>query len=134
MKESGAALCRKHKFDEKAHLAYINKIEKRFKNPHVHDECTRVGREPCRKLKEGDRLVGPIRMAQEFGLGHDALLMGVAAALLYDNMDDPQSRDLQERIQQQGIESVLEGLGFKRDGGEFKEILKSYSDLKKRFR
>ncbi|KAJ8095186.1 hypothetical protein AAF712_007189 [Marasmius tenuissimus] len=81
--EAGQALIRKHGFTQAEHDSYVKAILDRFKNPNMHDEVARVGREPLRKLKKGDRLLGPIEMCREFGLKHDGLLVGVASALLF---------------------------------------------------
>ncbi|KAG7093568.1 hypothetical protein E1B28_007238 [Marasmius oreades] len=81
--ESGQALIRKHGFTQEEHDKYIKAILDRFRNPNMHDEVARVGREPLRKLKRGDRFLGPIEMCREFELERDALLVGVASALLF---------------------------------------------------
>lgn len=130
MLESGAALCRKHGFDEKKHEKYISKIQRRFHNPYIHDDVVRVGREPLRKLAPGDRLVGPIKMAEEFGLKYDSLLKGIAAALRYENPEDPQSQDLKAQIKEKGLPKVVaEVIGFGEDTRENREILSSYEEL-----
>lgn len=129
MHESGAALCKKHGFCPKKHAEYIEKIEKRFENPHVHDETTRVGREPLRKLGQGDRLVGPVKMCKEFDLPHDNLLYAIAAALCYKNEDDPQSKELQEKIESKGIEQAIADLGFEKGSEDSKKILAEYKEL-----
>lgn len=113
MEESGEALIKKHGFDKDEHYKYIDKIENRFKNPYIRDEVIRVGREPLRKLGAADRLVGPANMAIEYGLPHEALLTGIAAAFHYDNPQDPQSLELQNLIKAKGIEAAItEVTGF----------------------
>ncbi|KAF9266825.1 NAD(P)-binding protein [Marasmius fiardii PR-910] len=81
--ETGQALIRKHGFTQAEHDKYTKAILDRFHNPNMHDEVARVGREPLRKLKKGDRLLGPIELCREFGLDRDGLLVGVASALLF---------------------------------------------------
>ncbi|ESK94862.1 mannitol-1-phosphate 5-dehydrogenase [Moniliophthora roreri MCA 2997] len=90
--ESGEALIRKHGFTKEQHEEYISKILARFANPNMQDEVARVGREPLRKLKKGDRFLGPIEMCREMGLPRDALLIGVASALLFNPKRRTKSR------------------------------------------
>lgn len=123
MEESGEALIKKHGFDKEEHYKYIDKIEKRFKNPYIRDEVIRVGREPLRKLGPADRLVGPANIAIEYGLGHEALLKGIAAAFHYNNPQDPQSKDLQAQIAEKGIESVVASVTGFAEGSEDHHII-----------
>ncbi|KAL0568373.1 hypothetical protein V5O48_013620 [Marasmius crinis-equi] len=81
--EAGSALIHKHGFTQEEHNKYKKAILERFRNPNMHDEVARVGREPLRKLKKGDRLLGPIELCREYKLNHDGLLVGVASALLF---------------------------------------------------
>lgn len=131
MEESGAALVQKHGFDADEHAKYIDKIETRFKNPYIRDEVIRVGREPLRKLGQADRLVGPVKMATEFDLGRDHLLKGIAAAFHYDNTADPQSAELQGRIQAEGFGAVVSDVtGFAKDSDDYNKVIAAYEELK----
>lgn len=133
--EAGAALRRKHKFDEKEYREYVEKIMGRFANPRLKDEVVRVGREPLRKLSKGDRLLGPMNMALECGLPTDNLVKGIAAAFMYDNAEDKQSADLQRRVKAHGISKVVaEGTGFEEDSKEHAKILEAYHKLRKTYR
>ncbi len=131
MEESGAALVKKHGFDADEHAKYIDKIETRFKNPYIRDEVIRVGREPLRKLGPADRLIGPANMAAELGLGRDHLLQGAAAAFHYDNANDPQSAELQGRIQAEGVGPVVSDVtGFAKDSKDYNKVMAAYEELK----
>ena len=107
MQQSGMALVNKYGFDKDAHFKYIDKILNRFKNPYLVDDTARVGREPLRKLSATDRLTKPTMTALEYGLPVDALLAGMAAALKYDNAEDPQSVELQDKIKANGVKAAL---------------------------
>ena len=106
MCESGEGLVKKHGFDHEAHFKYIDKIIKRFKNPYLKDDVTRVGREPMRKLSENDRLVLPTKTAQSYGLLVDNLVKGIAAALRFQNPEDPQAVEIQNMVKELGIEAA----------------------------
>ncbi|KAJ7181051.1 mannitol-1-phosphate 5-dehydrogenase [Mycena filopes] len=128
--EAGAALCRKHKFEEKKHGEYIEKIITRFQNAAVKDDVVRVGRQPLRKLGRGDRLVGPARMCVEYDIPVRHLARGIAAALLYENEEDEQSVEMRKAIADKGLDKyVIELTGFEADSDVHKHVLESYAEL-----
>ncbi|MCH1627439.1 mannitol-1-phosphate 5-dehydrogenase [Fredinandcohnia quinoae] len=108
LKESGSVLIEKYQFDADAHMAYIDKIIKRFLNPFISDEVTRVGRSPIRKLGPTDRLISPAKQFSEL-LGKEPLYLvkGIAAALRYDYEKDEEAVQIQETIKQGGYEQAL---------------------------
>ncbi|VDC04070.1 unnamed protein product [Peniophora sp. CBMAI 1063] len=132
LQEGGAALVRKHGFDEKEHSEYIEKILKRFANPALGDPVARVGKQPLRKLGRRDRLLGPIYMARLYDLPIDNLCRSVAAAFLFDLKEDEESVELQEKVQKIGIEdAVVTITGFEKGTREFEAVVKAYNELKK---
>lgn len=132
MQQSGEALVKQFGFDHEAHFKYIEKIIKRFRNPYLKDDVNRVGREPLRKLSADDRLIKPIMTAKSFGLPYDKLLLGVGAALHFDNPEDPQSVQLMEKIKSEGLEATIaEATGIAAGDPMIAEIVKSYHDVEK---
>ncbi len=107
MQESGEVLIRRYGFDRALHSAYIEKILSRFANPYLVDEVDRVGRQPLRKLSANDRLIKPLLGTIEYGLPNGMLLKGIAAALKYRNSSDPQTVELQQSIEKEGVRSTL---------------------------
>ncbi|MFP1858704.1 mannitol-1-phosphate 5-dehydrogenase [Lonsdalea quercina] len=107
MQESGAVLIQRYGFDPAQHAAYIDKILSRFENPYLHDDVERVGRQPLRKLGDGDRLIRPLRGTLEYGLPHRNLLIGIAAALKYRSDEDVQAREMAALIDAHGVENAL---------------------------
>jgi len=47
------------------------------------DKCSRVGRDPLRKLQNGERIIGAIQLAQKYKAPTKNLEFGVACAILY---------------------------------------------------
>ncbi len=47
------------------------------------DKCSRVGRDPLRKLQKGERVLGAVEMASDHQLATDSLEFGIACGLLY---------------------------------------------------
>lgn len=107
MRESGQGLAKKHDLDLEKHYIYIDKIINRFKNPHLNDDVMRVGREPLRKLSAKDRLINPLFTAKSYDIDVDNLIIGVSAALHYDNKEDSQSIELQNYINELGVKDAL---------------------------
>ncbi|KAH7878923.1 mannitol dehydrogenase [Lentinula edodes] len=135
--ESGAALIAKHHsfFSKEQHEDYIKKILKRFSNHNLKDEVSRVGREPLRKLRRGDRLLGPVEMCRERNLEHDTLLLGISAALLFHPTgvhEDEEANELQDRIRREGIEAVVSDLtGWEKEDEDLRKVIREYSRMKK---
>lgn len=131
MIESGKGLIAKYNFDEEAHYKYIDKIIDRFKNPYLKDDVARVGREPLRKLNENDRLIKPLITARGFNINIDNLLLGVGAALHYDNKEDSQSVQLQSLINEKGIKASLAEISkISGDTDVLDKIEKYYDEVK----
>ena len=127
MQESGEGLVAKYGFDHDAHFAYIDKIIGRFRNPHLQDDVTRVGREPIRKLSENDRLIKPTMTAIEHGFATPNLVLGIGAALHYNNPEDPQSVQLQQAIAEVGVAKAFEQFsGVSADSELAAQVLAAY--------
>lgn len=87
---------------------YVEKIIKRFNNPYLKDQITRVGRDPVRKLGPNDRLIMPANIILDQGNLPICIATGISAALKYDYSNDPQAKKLTEEINTKGIKKVLE--------------------------
>ncbi|NTW71263.1 MAG: mannitol-1-phosphate 5-dehydrogenase [Eubacteriaceae bacterium] len=107
MTEVGNALVRKHGFDSAEHTKYIEKILKRFDNEVLMDPVARVGRDPIRKLGPADRLIAPALLVLEYGEIPVNLILGITAALKFENKMDEKSVRLSEMISEEGISQVL---------------------------
>lgn len=123
MLESGEVLIQRYGFDRTMHHAYIEKILSRFANPYLVDEVDRVGRQPLRKLGPNDRLIKPLLGTIEYGTDNTTLLKGIAAALKYTNLNDPQSIELQASLKERGISKTLAHYsGLKENSVEVQKI------------
>ncbi|KAL7280166.1 hypothetical protein ACG7TL_006585 [Trametes sanguinea] len=132
LNEGGAALRKKHNFDEDEYRQYVEKTMERFANPRLKDEIVRVGRQPLRKLAKGDRLLGPAYMARKYGLPIDNLAKGIAAAFLYEVPDDKQSVELQKIVEKDGIENAVADItGFQKGSKEHRKVVDAYHALSK---
>jgi mannitol-1-phosphate 5-dehydrogenase len=85
-------------------------LTRRFANRALGDTIFRLARDPIRKLASNDRLVGAARLAEEAGIIPTGLCLGIAAALCFDHPDDPIATELQQRLEQEGLDLVLREL------------------------
>ena len=122
-------LLKKYGLDGEAHAAYIEKIIARFKNPYLHDDVKRVGREPLRKLSATDRLVKPTMTALSFGEPVDKLVIGIAAALHYVNPEDKQAVELQEKIAAKGAVEAFKEISGVEDEALLAQVKEAYDKL-----
>jgi len=131
--ETGALMVAKYDFDKEQHEAYIQKIIKRFKNPYISDEVTRVGRSPIRKLSATDRLVSPAMQAMTHNIELTGLPTVIAAALLFDCEQDPDAVEIQKSIGESGLEKTIEQYtGITAEHPLFKLIVENYQRLSKK--
>ncbi|WP_010237524.1 bifunctional mannitol-1-phosphate dehydrogenase/phosphatase [Clostridium arbusti] len=89
---------------------FIKRCRYSFKDP-----CIRVGRDPLRKLKRGERVLGTINLAQENDVPTPMLEFGVAAGLLYSilsiNEKDKECKIIKEIYDKE--ESIKDVLTYK---------------------
>ncbi|MGQ7786722.1 mannitol-1-phosphate 5-dehydrogenase [Nesterenkonia sp. K-15-9-6] len=95
LEETSALLVAKHGFAAEDMASYRETILGRFRNPALPDTVQRVGRQPLRKLSRHERLIGPASQAVEQGLGAEALLAVVDAALDFRDAHDEQANQLE---------------------------------------
>ncbi|QKJ20060.1 mannitol-1-phosphate 5-dehydrogenase [Microbacterium hominis] len=100
LEETSALLVAKHGLDPQTQAEYRTTILGRFRNDALPDTVWRVGRQPLRKLSRHERFVGPAAEAVDAGLGVDALLAAMGAALAFDDPEDAQSVDMQRMLRE----------------------------------
>ncbi len=119
------ALTLRYGLDAEAASAHVDTLMRvRFAHRALADPVRRVARDPIRKLRPQERLVGLIRLLESVGLPTEPASRVVAAALTYADPDDAESIQLQEMIRRDGPESVLLNVCGLRSGERcFQEIL-----------
>ena len=105
--ETGSMLIEKYGFEPEVHKKYVETTEKRFANPHLSDEVTRVARGPKRKLGAKDRLVSPAEQLIAQGKTPAALAKVIAAALHFDFEGDKEAVEVQEYVKAHGYEEAF---------------------------
>lgn len=129
LEETSALLVKKWNFDADEMTAYRNKTIKRFENPRIVDNVTRICRTPIRKLGYNERFIKPIRETSELGLKNDALLKVCSYILTFNSEEDEQSIKLAELIKEKGIISALKEVTELNDDTILNKIKEGYEKL-----
>lgn len=108
LEETSQYLASCYDFDTKDLAAYRKTIIERFKNPHLSDDITRVGRGVLRKLGPNDRIMKPLNYLYKKGMSYHALSTLAAYALKYQDTNDKESVEKDESLQNQSVASFLE--------------------------
>lgn len=98
LRETKELLVRVHGFEPEAQEAYLQKILRRFANPHLTDTVQRVGRQPLRKLSRHERFIEPAQTLAQLGVEPVALLEAIGALLAFDVPEDPESVELRRLL------------------------------------
>ncbi|MGY6172301.1 mannitol-1-phosphate 5-dehydrogenase [Candidatus Mycoplasma pogonae] len=85
---------------------YRQKTLARFQNPLFNDFCNRVTRNPIQKLNFDERYMILYQLYKKYQKNPTILLDALTNILLYNNLEDQQSQQLQIQIQQQGFDEV----------------------------
>ena len=99
----------------------------RFGNRALKDTIFRVAGDPARKLRVNDRLIGAALYCLNQGIVPERIVEGIVSAYHYHQPKDLSSVDIQERIEQLGIEETVERIsGIERDSQLGRMILEKY--------
>lgn len=103
--------------------AHVDDLLRRYANRELGDTVFRLARDPLRKLRPDDRLVGGLRLVRDYNLDSSAWEKAIAAALRWKHPQDPGSIELQSLIAKNGVKSVLTTVcGIQTDSAEAAEI------------
>jgi len=107
LSESGKALVPAYGFAPAVIHTFIDDLFARFANKVLGDTVARVAADPLRKLRPEDRLIGAANLCLKHGIEPTHLARVIAAALRYDNPNDPAAVKLQTRRHSEGDDAVL---------------------------
>ena len=123
-------IIRKFGFDPEYHAEYVEKIISRFSNPHLNDLVSRVAHDPIRKLGSNLYFAYPMKMAMDLGLPYDKIALAAAAALHYDNPEDPQSVEIRKRVAGSGPAETFSSISGIIDQKAATLVAQAYETLK----
>jgi mannitol-1-phosphate 5-dehydrogenase len=86
----------------------VAKTMRRFEDAELADPVERVARDPLRKLRPNDRLVGAAKLVRAtVGRVPRHFALGIAGALLYRDEHDEEASQLSRMLERQGLAYVL---------------------------
>lgn len=119
--------------DREKQRVFAERADAKNRNPLIIDPLTRIGRDPIRKLSPEDRLIGPLREGAALGLSTDAIALGCAAALYYEDPEDEAACRLAELRREKGTDYILKEIcGLDPAGEEAKRIRRAQERLKEK--
>jgi len=127
--ETGEALIKRHGFTPDEHREHIEDLLHRFANVALGDTVARVGRDPIRKLGPDDRLIGGAKLALSYGITPRNVCLAAAAALVYDNPDDPAAMEIQRTIREEGLDRVFEAICGIAPDSELAQLIREQIDV-----
>lgn len=101
---------------------FARRAKEKYQDMRIKDTVERHARDPLRKLAPDERLIAPAHMAEKSGVVPEALAMGIAAALYYEDEKDESACRLMVMRREKGAAFVLHEIcGLKE--GEYLERL-----------
>lgn len=108
---------------------HVDDLLERFGNVALCDTVNRVGKDPIRKLKAGDRLVGAAIYCSDANMSAQGLVKGIAAGLMFDNPDDEKALEVQEYIKEHGIYNTIEKICELKQGSRLSDAIANEYNL-----
>jgi mannitol-1-phosphate 5-dehydrogenase len=107
LEESGTALTAEYGFAPSEMSVWNARVLRQTDNPTLGDTVARQGADPRRKLRRNDRLIGPALLARHHGVAIPGLTRVIAAALRYENPNDPGAVYVQEQVRKLGLREAV---------------------------
>lgn len=126
--ESAFGLIHEFGLDEQEQREFMALAMKKYTDPALNDQIERNANDTKRKLSKDERLVGPASLCLKHGRIPFAYAKAIAAAYAYNGSTDPGTRQVQETIQQRGIELAIKKYSsIDESSSLYKLILESYN-------
>ncbi|MFN3651912.1 MAG: mannitol-1-phosphate 5-dehydrogenase [Armatimonadota bacterium] len=131
MTEAGEALVRKHRFDRDVIRRHRENLIRRFRNAALRDTVLRVGRDPIRKLRPDDRLVGAALTCLDWDVEPASIVRALAAAFRFAPEGDPAAAEVQRVVREAGPgEALLRFTGQRPDGELGRRVMEAWETFR----
>lgn len=129
--EINQALIQGMGIDAESQYAFSKRAKAKYTDRDIVDKLMRIARDPLRKLRPEDRLIGPSKIALSIGVKPTAIALATAAALFYDEPDDESAMKLQQMRKEHGVEYILQNVcQLKPEEELYQMILSSIDELR----
>lgn len=129
--EINQALIQGMGIDAESQYAFSKRAKAKYTDRDIVDKLTRIARDPLRKLRPEDRLIGPSKIALSIGVKPTAIALATAAALFYDEPDDESAMKLQQMRKEHDVEYILQNVcQLKPEEELYQMILSSIDELR----
>lgn len=116
LEEVGEALHRAFGFSAEEIEQWNVACKRNMHNAYLNDQLTRVGMDPVRKLKAGDRLAGAALLCKQMGVMPYWLTKAIAYTLFYFNAEDVASKVVTDCVKTLGVkQAVIKLCGFEKE-------------------
>lgn len=105
--ESAFGLVHEFGLDEQEQRDFMALAIKKYTDPTLNDEIERNANDSRRKVSKEERLVGPALLCLKHGRKPYAYAKAIAAAYNYNGSNDEGTREVQQTVQQSGIEKAI---------------------------
>jgi mannitol-1-phosphate 5-dehydrogenase len=105
--ECAFGLINEYGFDEKEQREFMAIAMNKYTDPAINDQIERNANDSRRKLAKQERLVGPASLCVKHGRMPHAYAKAIAAAYYYKGSCDEGTQDVQQTIEDQGIEKAI---------------------------
>lgn len=128
LRESAEALHRKHGMPRADLAAHAADLTRRFSNVALGDTVLRVAKDPVRKLRPDDRLVGAALNCLDWDVEPEQIVRGIVAAFRFDAPGDPTAGEIQAVVREQGIgQAFLQFTGRGPDSELGRRVLEAWT-------
>lgn len=87
--------------------AAIKVMMEKFDTPFFHDRIARIVRQPMRKLKKGDRFLGPAILCIKEGIVPYFIVRAAAHGFCYTDEQEPESVEIARLIENEGVDEAV---------------------------
>lgn len=123
-------LCKEFGYTEEDQKEFALLSKKKFCDRTIIDTVARNAREPQRKMKAGERIMGPLVLLDSYGADTSVLIKTAAAMLLYRNDGEDKWQELLDKHTPAQLLAEIAGLP---EGSRLsEEILKEYEEMKEK--
>ena len=131
--ETGRALCLRHGCTAEEQSNFSLSSLRKLQDRTIVDTVERNARDPIRKLGPEDRLVGAANLVITQGGSPEHIATGIAAALYYNDPNDPSAVALERMRKERGVETVMRDVsGINPESGLAALVKKAVSRLREK--